>query len=45
MTGELTRISIDDLIEIGNILEKKVEGINRDVYDLSSKPPATIEWE
>ena len=45
MTAEPTRISIDDLIEIGNILQKNVQGINRVVYDLSSKPPATIEWE
>lgn len=45
MTAEPTAIPITDLIEIGNRLQKNVEGINRVVYDLSSKPPATIEWE
>jgi GMP synthase (glutamine-hydrolysing) len=45
MTAEPTKIPITDLIEIGNIIQKNVEGINRIVYDLSSKPPATIEWE
>lgn len=45
MTAEPSKINIKDLIDIGNIIQQNVEGINRVVYDLSSKPPATIEWE
>ncbi|MDE6106939.1 MAG: hypothetical protein K2F84_07575, partial [Bacteroidales bacterium] len=33
------------LAEISNAIINKVRGINRVVYDISSKPPATIEWE
>jgi GMP synthase (glutamine-hydrolysing) len=45
MTAEPSTIPIHELIEIANIIQKNVNGINRVVYDLSSKPPATIEWE
>jgi GMP synthase (glutamine-hydrolysing) len=33
------------LKEVSNNIINKVKGINRVVYDISSKPPATIEWE
>jgi GMP synthase (glutamine-hydrolysing) len=33
------------LAEISNRIINRVKGINRVVYDISSKPPATIEWE
>jgi len=45
MTANPSLIPIDKLIEIGNRIQKGVQGVNRVVYDLSSKPPATIEWE
>jgi len=32
-------------IKISNDIINKVKGVNRVVYDISSKPPATIEWE
>ena len=33
------------LVQISNEIINKVKGINRVVYDISSKPPSTIEWE
>ena len=33
------------LAEVSNKIINRVKGINRVVYDISSKPPATIEWE
>jgi len=33
------------LQEVSNAIINRVSGINRVVYDISSKPPATIEWE
>ncbi len=45
MTAEWSRIPHDVLAKISNEIINKVKGINRVVYDISSKPPATIEWE
>ncbi|HMU40925.1 MAG TPA: glutamine-hydrolyzing GMP synthase [Pseudomonadota bacterium] len=45
MTAEVTPFSIDELLPIASRLINEVRGINRVVYDLTSKPPGTIEWE
>ena len=45
MTAEWTNIPYDLLAEISNEIINQVKGINRVVYDISTKPPATIEWE
>ncbi len=45
MTADWSRLPGDFLAEISNRIINRVKGINRVVYDISSKPPATIEWE
>jgi len=45
MTADWSRIDYDILAEISNEIIRNVRGINRVTYDISSKPPATIEWE
>jgi GMP synthase (glutamine-hydrolysing) len=45
MTADWARIDNDILAEISNKIIRNVKGVNRVVYDISSKPPATIEWE
>lgn len=45
MTADWVHIPYEILAEISNKIINRVKGINRVVYDISSKPPATIEWE
>jgi GMP synthase (glutamine-hydrolysing) len=45
MTAEWSRLPLDLLAEVSSEIINKVKGINRVVYDISTKPPATIEWE
>ena len=45
MTADWSQLPNDFLAWVSNEIINKVRGINRVVYDISSKPPATIEWE
>jgi len=45
MTAEWSRIPYEVLANISSKIINQVKGINRVVYDISTKPPATIEWE
>ena len=44
-TADWARLPYDFLAEVSNKIINKVRGVNRVTYDISSKPPATIEWE
>ncbi|MDO9260826.1 MAG: GMP synthase (glutamine-hydrolyzing), partial [Flavobacteriaceae bacterium] len=45
MTADWVNLPYEFLQEISNKIINQVKGVNRVVYDISSKPPATIEWE
>lgn len=45
MTADWCQLPYDFLARVSNAIINRVKGVNRVVYDISSKPPATIEWE
>jgi len=45
MTADWVHLPYEFLAEVSNKIINYVKGVNRVVYDISSKPPATIEWE
>ena len=45
MTADWSHLPYEFLAKVSNDIINKVKGVNRVVYDISSKPPATIEWE
>jgi GMP synthase (glutamine-hydrolysing) len=45
MTADFVHLPYEFLASVSNKIINQVRGINRVVYDISSKPPATIEWE
>jgi GMP synthase (glutamine-hydrolysing) len=45
MTAEWVELPYDLLGEVSNQILNRVPGVNRVLYDISTKPPASIEWE
>jgi GMP synthase (glutamine-hydrolysing) len=45
MTADWAQLPHDFLARVSNRIINEVRGVNRVAYDISSKPPATIEWE
>ena len=45
MTADVTNIDITILSEVATLIVNKVPRVNKVLYDITSKPPSTIEWE
>ena len=45
MTADWAHLPYDFMAKVSNEIINKVKGVNRVCYDISSKPPSTIEWE
>ena len=45
MTAEVVTLPVEFLIKVAQEIVAQVDGVNRVVYDVTPKPPATIEWE
>ena len=45
MTADWARLPYDFIAKVSNDIIRNVKGVNRVCYDVSSKPPSTIEWE
>ncbi|MDR0899464.1 MAG: glutamine-hydrolyzing GMP synthase, partial [Lactobacillaceae bacterium] len=45
MTADFARLDWDVLAEVSRRITNEVKGVNRVVYDITAKPPATVEWE
>ena len=45
MSADWVHLPYEFLAKVSNDIINKVRGVNRVCYDISSKPPATIEWE
>ena len=45
MTAEWSKLPYEFLAEVSNRIVNELEAVSRVVYDISGKPPATIEWE